>query len=934
MFEVITVGGGEYIVNVFNAVAAWTGGGGYKSMLQCVLVMAFAMSLMVVAFNHDWRAWLNWFLQATLMYMCLMVPRMDVQVIDRINPSLAASHVENVPLGLAAVAGFTSQIGDYLVRTSEVVFGMPDDLNYSKNGMIYGSRLMEATQGLSISDPYFASNVDEYYRQCTFYDLQLGLKNWTDIADADDVWAAVGPGSQARSMMFVSATSAGGSTSEIKSCRDGYNALTAGWDGVIDGMGSRISRRFYPGMTDAAAKAKLFADLPIAYNYLTGVSKDASHLMKQTLSINALQQSISTQVAAAGGSSTDVYAQTRASIQTRNTYQAVAHNAMEWVPILCVVLTVVFYALFPIIFPLFLMPGTGVGALRGYVTGFFYLAAWGPLYVILNMVVTLREHTQLASTAKLSMLSFNDMASINANTAVLAGYLVASIPFIAAGMARGAMAISGHATSFLAPSQNAAEEAGREAATGNIAFGNTSLENLSFNNRQSGAWSTAGHYGGGYATLGDTTRFGSTVTSYADGSSSVDVPMSKVPFGAQLTQAADYAVADVASSFQTQGQRATETARESTATMLQNFRNMENRVAHGTSDSLGVGSSELSALRTGFSARDSLSQTLQDKHGLSKVEADNYSSASLLGVEGSLGFSKSLLGANVGVGAKASQHWQWQDTLGKTRSVDTASLRDTASTWARDNHWDRSSDAFQRAATETTNSQLSSSASGISASRTKSTEASREAARYMDAGSRLEKSHSLRDSDGISTSVALQDRMRTWARAEMDAHHEIYGPASQRFDPDRRDDWTTSDPQISGQRERLIGRFIASYRDELRSEADAYIKAPAMDVQGPAVRSTAGVERAARGDLGQVGGAGVGAPIGQAARERAGHVFEQVEAAQASQTGGFDAANRIATTRRPGIEGQTDDVEAQVDRELAPRVPLSPLRDRPLNERR
>ena len=38
MFEVITIGGGDYIVNVFNAVAAWTGGGGYKSMLQCVLV--------------------------------------------------------------------------------------------------------------------------------------------------------------------------------------------------------------------------------------------------------------------------------------------------------------------------------------------------------------------------------------------------------------------------------------------------------------------------------------------------------------------------------------------------------------------------------------------------------------------------------------------------------------------------------------------------------------------------------------------------------------------------------------------------------------------------------------------------------------------------------------------------------------------------------
>ena len=73
--EVFTVGGGEYIVNVFNAVAAWTGQGGYKSLLQVVLVMGFTMSCLVLAFNSDWRAWINWFLQGTLMYMCLMVAK-------------------------------------------------------------------------------------------------------------------------------------------------------------------------------------------------------------------------------------------------------------------------------------------------------------------------------------------------------------------------------------------------------------------------------------------------------------------------------------------------------------------------------------------------------------------------------------------------------------------------------------------------------------------------------------------------------------------------------------------------------------------------------------------------------------------------------------------------------------------------------------------
>src|SRR3546814_14285276 len=80
---------------------------------------------------------------------------------------------------------------------------------------------------------------------------------------------------------------------------------------------------------------------------------------------------------ASGTGSIDVFAQTRADIQTERTYSSIAHNAMKWVPILNVVLTVVFYALFPVLFPLFLMPRPGPLALRGYVQGFFYFAAWG-----------------------------------------------------------------------------------------------------------------------------------------------------------------------------------------------------------------------------------------------------------------------------------------------------------------------------------------------------------------------------------------------------------------------------------------------------------------------------------------------------------------------------------------------------------------------------
>ena len=96
MLEVFTVGGGEYLVNTFNAVAAWSGGGGYKSLIRVVMVMGLIYSLITVAFSLNYKAWLNWFLGATAIYLCLMVPTVDIKVTDRINPSLAPADVTPV----------------------------------------------------------------------------------------------------------------------------------------------------------------------------------------------------------------------------------------------------------------------------------------------------------------------------------------------------------------------------------------------------------------------------------------------------------------------------------------------------------------------------------------------------------------------------------------------------------------------------------------------------------------------------------------------------------------------------------------------------------------------------------------------------------------------------------------------------------------------
>ena len=529
--EIFTIGGGEYIVNVLNAVSAWTGGGGFRSLLRVVMVMGLIYSLLIVAFSLNWRAWLNWFLGATLMYGALIVPTTTVKVTDRLNPSLAPATVANVPVGLALIASVSSTAGDWLTRTSETVFTMPNALQMSNNGMIYGARLWDRTRDFSIRDPRISANLEEYFKQCLFYDILLGHESFDAIANSNDILTEMGPGSPARGMKWIPAS---GSPS-IVTCQAGYNSLQSGIVTYTDTQLEEEGRKLFPGLTPAAARAKLIADLPVIANQFHGSSQTAQQIFHQRSLVSAFLEARANLGAADG----DTFAMLRAEEQARNTYTSITQQAMTWVPLLNIVLTVVFYAMFPVIFPLFLVPRTGVTALKGYFTGFFYLAAWGPLYAVLHMFIMDRASDSLNATAPggITMAGMAGIDAVNADTATIAGFLMMSIPFLAAGMARGAMAVSSQATSMLAPAQGAAEAAAVERTTGNYSYGNESYMNLSSFNRQSNQWNTAPSFTGGAAVMSTVNPNGTLTKTTADGSTVFDTSpgMSRLAFGSSLS---------------------------------------------------------------------------------------------------------------------------------------------------------------------------------------------------------------------------------------------------------------------------------------------------------------------------------------------------------------------------------------------------------------
>jgi conjugal transfer mating pair stabilization protein TraG len=867
MVEIFTVGGGDYLVNVFQAVAAWTGNGGYKSLLQVVMVMGLGLSAITLAFNQDWRAWINWFLGATLIYSCLMVPRLDIHVTDRLNPSLAPANVSNVPLGLALMASFTSQVGDYLTGSAEVVFGLPGDLNYSKNGMIYGARLYDATRSLRISDPEFAANLDEHFRQCVFYDVLLGRYSMKELAETGDIWATIAPGSQARAQRFLNRDATTGQVnSNIVTCREAYDTLNAQWAGLIDAMGSVFGRQLYPNQTATLAKAKLFADLPVAYQYLTGVSANATEIFKQTLTINAMSQAMHSMSGSSGAGNVDVYAQTRADIQTERTYGSIASNAMKWVPLLNVVLTVLFYALFPVLFPLFLLPKTGPVALKGYVTGFFYLAAWGPLFVILHMILMYKGAADMSAVTGsngLSLASFTGMADVNSDIGLLAGYLIASVPFLAGGVAKGAMAISHNATSYLNPSQNAAEEAAREASTGNVSLGNTSFENSSVLTRQFAQGTIAPSFTYGAPQTRTFSDTGSMTTSFPDGSYD-QIPNSSYPFTPTLGQEFTSRLSTMASQARANSETYANVATESTTSAVTKFRELRDQFNRGASFESATGTSNSDSIQTAFSEVDQASTNLQRQFGLSRRAADDISTAWFLGGEAGAkaGISNGVLSGSIG--AKGGGTRTWTDSDIGIASEDRSRIFGSLSQMSDSRNWSSTRDGFVRSVSSSSSSSISTTASGMNASLTEAQSFTIEARRAEELANRLENQASFFEGNSAAGSLNLSQAYRQWGLTEIESNRDFYGYA-------RFDDITF---QLSPEGQALQAKFIESYAVQLRNGIDErLVLVPGQPVSRPAVSGAGSV----RGRAQTGGGASGSVP-----RVGAGGLQEETQRAQAA----------------------------------------------------
>ena len=83
MYELFTLGGGTYLVDLLNAVAAITGGGAFVTLARIAGIAGLAWVLFRTAFGGSWKDNAKWILLFVAVWGAMVVPKATVRVVDR-----------------------------------------------------------------------------------------------------------------------------------------------------------------------------------------------------------------------------------------------------------------------------------------------------------------------------------------------------------------------------------------------------------------------------------------------------------------------------------------------------------------------------------------------------------------------------------------------------------------------------------------------------------------------------------------------------------------------------------------------------------------------------------------------------------------------------------------------------------------------------------
>ena len=549
MYEILTVGGGDELVRVLNAVVMTAGQSSFSTLAKLALVFGLISSLAFIAIQSQaWTNFIKYFIGAFLFFNIIVVPKTTVYVTDVANPAVTGIKVDNVPYGLAYIISTAMSVDYTYGRAVDMAFSLPTDLRYSESGVLLGNTIIKQSSQVVVGNVRTAKNMRSFLQNCVIFDLQIGKFTYEDLFKAPDLWGFItSKENSVKSRMYDH-------NGAMETCAAGTVKLSTELNGEVDSALQQLSKFIYPGRTSTAAKQQLVNVIPVAYETLVGISVQAEDVVKQGMVANLMLDAAQEYTASTDADAASrAFAEARMQLTTRQTLMMSSMQASTWIGYQKTVWLLILTGAFIITTPLALLPGGIKKFIVTYVAGFFWLSSWGMMYAILNSIMYSKGAAEFQSAgASISMMSMIGHKVVSENLAMTAASMIDKVPWMAAAFT-GLMGGLGMGVSNLVSQQmQIAGAVAKDMADGNISLGNTNAGNHSWNNQNANKLDLSRRMVGPGNML-EVSSNGVEVSTHADGSKSLKAPETTGAVNVQATEQIGAALTSEASRYKEQG---------------------------------------------------------------------------------------------------------------------------------------------------------------------------------------------------------------------------------------------------------------------------------------------------------------------------------------------------------------------------------------------
>lgn len=495
-------GNGEVVKAVFDGVAMISGSTLMGGAMQAAALFGFLVALSVAVFKLDLRESFTYLFVVGFCWMGMIVPKTTVLITESGGYGYTGRQytVGNVPVGLAYMGYFVSSFGQSITRKAEQVNHLPDDLNYSRTGMLFGARLLENIREARIPDAQLTQDWALFMNQCSFFDMNLyHFYTVQDLAQSTDILSTLGNTNQAL-FTNVSETTAEKSErlkyngkSKTMTCNEAAKLLKERTEFYSKNyLPNYIANRVFAGLgTNAAGVNRVNALVTLGNNsfqyLLDNARTDTLKNIEQAAMVEVIRQAgiINGQRNRNSAAVQQAFAQ----VQARNQYIAAQKTGAlmaSWnLPLIRSAVEAIMIGLFPFVMILALLGGIMAFRMLGfYMMGMMWIQLWAPVASIINLIMTMNTKRLLSLetlNGAITPGSSDTLLMAAADAQAAAGSAMWLIPVIAGALAMGGRSLMNGMMGMTSSAKSTGEAAGSQVGSGNYSAGNMNYNNSNAN---------------------------------------------------------------------------------------------------------------------------------------------------------------------------------------------------------------------------------------------------------------------------------------------------------------------------------------------------------------------------------------------------------------------------------------------------------------------